>query len=151
MKTFRDNENREWLVSVNVATVKRCRDLAGVDLMGAVGGDTIQRLIGDPVLLCDAIYAVCKPEADARGITDEEFGRGLGGDSIEAATTALLEDLVDFFPMAKRNLLRKALTKMYEMTTLSIRMAGQKIDALNPEEIAERYAASGELSIGSSE
>jgi hypothetical protein len=40
---------------------------------------------------------------------------------------------------------------MYEMTTLSIRMAGQKIDALNPEEIAERYAASGELSIGSQE
>ncbi len=33
----------------------------------------------DPILLCDIIYAVCKPQAEEREppVTDEEFGRFL--------------------------------------------------------------------------
>ena len=98
MKTFTDNEGRQWTVAVHIASVKRAKGLAGVDLMGALDSGLIERFIRDPVLLCDVIYAVCKPEADERGVSDEEFGRAMAGDAIEHATEALLEEIVSFSP-----------------------------------------------------
>ena len=66
MKTFKDNADRTWTVTVNVDAIKRVRSLLNIDLMEAVEGKLIERLIGDPVLLCDVIYCVCKEDADAR-------------------------------------------------------------------------------------
>jgi hypothetical protein len=65
-------------------------------------------LVGDPVMLADVLYCLCKDEADAKQITDEDFGRALGGDAITLATDAFLEELIDFFPEARaRSSLRK--------------------------------------------
>jgi hypothetical protein len=69
-----------------------------VNLLEIVEGALIEKLIRDPVLLCDVIYAVCKPQADEQNISDEDFGRAMAGDAIEHATTALLEELVGFSP-----------------------------------------------------
>jgi hypothetical protein len=100
MHTFKDNQGREWTVEITVAAIKRVRGLAGVDLMEVLEGSNglIERLVRDPVLLCDVIYAACKPQADERQISDEAFGASMAGDAIEHATAALLEELVDFCP-----------------------------------------------------
>lgn len=100
MRTFKDNQGREWTVEITVAAIKRVRGLAGVDLMEVLEGSNglIERLVRDPVLLCDVIYAACKPQADERQVSDEAFGASMAGDAIEHATAALLEELVDFCP-----------------------------------------------------
>ena len=100
MRVFKDNSGREWTVEINVAALKRVRGLLGVDLMQIVEGEggLIEKLMRDPVLLCDVVFAVCKPQADAKSISDEEFGKAMAGDAIESATTALLEELVGFCP-----------------------------------------------------
>ncbi len=128
MKTFTDNTGRKWTIEVNVQAIKRVRGLIDVDLMDAVGGDLIERLLGDPVLLCDVVYCLCKPEADERGISDEEVGRAMAGDAIEEATEALLEELVDFFPPKKRALLRKAMDKLDRFQDAAIELAHKKLD-----------------------
>ena len=128
MKVFKDAAGREWTVEVNVQSIKRVRGLLDVDLLDAVGGDLIERLLGDPVLLCDIVYCLCKPEADERGVSDEEFGRAMAGEAIEAATTALLEELVDFFPPKKRALLRKAMDKLERFQDAAIELAHKKLD-----------------------
>ena len=115
MKCFKDNQNRNWTIVVNVATVKRVRSLLDINLLDVVkldannkpNVDLLEQLASDPILLCDVIYCICKPEADAQNISDEDFGMAMGGDAIEHATTALLEELIDFFPEAKRLVLRK--------------------------------------------
>jgi len=129
MKTFKDNEGRTWTVAVNIATVKRVKTLLGVNLLDAIEGKLIENLAIDPVLLCDVIYAVCKPDADRNNITDEEFGRAMAGDVIEHATVAFLEELVDFFPEAKRLVLRKALTKFQRVEKLAIETANKYLDS----------------------
>lgn len=129
MKTFKDNADRTWTVTVNVDSIKRVRSLLNIDLMEAVEGKLIERLIGDPVLLCDIIYCVCKEDADAKGITDEEFGRAMAGDAIELATTALLEELVDFFPQGKRQLLRKALAKLETLQETMLAVVSERLDS----------------------
>lgn len=100
MRTFKDNQGREWTVEITVAAIKRVRGLAGVDLMEVLEGSNglIEKLVRDPVLLCDVIYAACKPQAYEREVADEAFGASMAGDAIEHATAALLEELVDFCP-----------------------------------------------------
>ena len=139
MKTFNDLTGRVWTISVNVDALKRVRSLLSVNLMEVIEGKLLEQLISDPVLLCDIIYVLCKPEADAQEVSDEEFGRSMAGDAIELATTALLEELAEFFPLEKRRLLQKALTKLKTLETKALEMANLRLDS--PELEAEMEAA----------
>lgn len=138
MKTFADNAGRTWTVAVNVDAIKRVRDLAQVNLLEVIEGKLLERLIGDPVLLCDVIYCVCKPEADAKSISDEDFGRAMAGDAIDGATSALLEDLVDFFPQGRRRVLSKALAKLRKLETAALSAVELRLDS---PELEKRLAA----------
>ncbi len=141
MKTFTDNAGRVWTVQVNVDAIKRVRDLAQVNLLEVVEGKLLERLISDPILLCDVIYSLCKPEADAKSISDVEFGRAMAGDAIDGATTALLEELVDFFPQAKRRVLAKALAKLRKLETVALAAVETRLDSPELEkQMAQRLA-----------
>ena len=147
MKTFTDNTGRTWTLSVTVGTIKRVRALCGVDLANIItmeSGKTpnvglLERLASDPVLLVDVLFAVCKPEADAKGITDEEFGRAMAGDAIELAATALLDEIIDFFPEAKRKVFRKILDASRRFEARSKQLAG--IAGVNPDPLTLRELA----------
>lgn len=129
MKTFNDNAARSWTVQVNVDAIKRVRDLAQVNLLEVVEGKLLERLISDPILLCDVIYCLCKPEADSKNVSDVDFGRAMGGDAIDGATTALLEELVDFFPQAKRRVLAKALAKLQKLQSAALAAVETRLDS----------------------
>jgi len=129
MHAFKDNAGRNWTVAVTVGSVKRVRSMLNVDLLDAAEGKVFARLATDPVLLCDVLYCVCKPDLDAAGVTDEQFGEALAGDAIEHATEALLEDLVDFFPKARRQVLAKALGKLRTLETRAAELAMAKFDS----------------------
>lgn len=134
MKSFTDNAGRIWTIAVNVATIKRVRAICNVDLNAIVEMDEknnpstklLEQLSSDPVLLVDVLYAVCKPEADAQGISDEEFGMAMAGDAIDHAATALLDEIVNFFPEAKR----RALQKILSATRRFEKIAQQKLETL---------------------
>ncbi len=148
MQTFNDNTGRTWSLTINVDAIKRVRGLLDVDLMHAVDGKLLERLVTDPVMLCDVVYALCKPEADPRKVSDEDFGRAMAGDAIDAATTALLEELVGFFPQAKRQVLRKALDKLKVLETkvfdaVTARLDSGEIDRMLEAELNK--AALGQL------
>lgn len=91
--------------------VKRVRASLDINLLDAVEGRLIEQLVSDPILLCDVIFVLCQQEAEARGVTDEQFGQAMAGDAIDvmakAMTTAntdltMLGDAFKFVgPMAK--------------------------------------------------
>lgn len=138
MKTFTDNANRSWNVEINVAAVKRVRDLAGVDLLEIVEGKLIQKLINDPILLCDIVYAVCKPQAEERSISDEDFGRAMAGDAIEHATAALLEELVSFCPSPRdRKNLGRVLEKTNRVMDKARDLIEQKLKTIEVDQVVE--------------
>lgn len=151
MKRFRDSEGREWLVSLTVDTVRRVKGTLDVDLLDLQKDSLLARLVDDPITLCDVLYVICRPEADERGITDEQFGRCLAGDVIDDATTALLEGLVDFFPRRRREVLQKALEKLKHLEDRSIQLALARLDDPELEARIEREfaAMSGEPSTSS--
>jgi len=149
MKTFTDNAGRTWTVALNVDALKRVRSLCDVDLMQVVsdGGKLLDRLMADPVLLCDVVFAVCKEEAETKGISDVDFGKGMAGDPIEHATQALLEELVGFFPnRTQRDVLGKVLEKMRRYAAMAGQLAMAKVD--DPE-LDERMRKAIEEALGS--
>ena len=154
MKTFTDNKGRTWTLEVTVATVKRVRGLCKVDLNSIVeldknnkpSAELLERLSSDPVLLVDVLYAVCKPQADKLGITDEDFGEAMAGDAIEHATTSLLEEVIDFFPEAKRLVMRKILSASRKFSDA----ARKKLEAELNGEFESRVVSTLEQLTGSS-
>ena len=153
MKSFTDNLGRTWTLVVNVAAIKRVRALCGVDLNAIVEIDKnnnptaelLERLSTDPVLLVDVLYAVCKTECDQKGVSDEDFGAAMAGDAIEQATAALLDEVVDFFPTAKRAALQKILAATRRIETLAKKKLG---DLLSSPEFEEKLVSELERSTG---
>ncbi len=127
MRTFKDTAGRMWTLQINVDAIKRVRGLLEVDLLEIADGKLIERLASDPVLLCDVVYAILKPDADDQHITDTDFGRAMGGDCLEQATNSLLEELADFFPSSKRQVLRMALTKLRDVDAKIVALAEKKL------------------------
>ena len=129
MKTFTDNAGRSWNISITVDAIKRVRSLLDIDLTEAAAGKLIQQLADNPVLLCDVIYCIVKPEADAKEITDEDFGKAMAGDAIDQATSAFLEDLVNFFPSRKREMLEKVLIKLKNLEAIAAEVVNKRLDS----------------------
>ena len=130
MKTFTDSKGRTWEVELNIRQMKRVRDTLGIDLVnvisankdGSVSTDTLERVANDPILLVDILWVLCEGQAKPAGVTDDDFGSSLAGDSIEEATRAFLDELVDFFPGARRLFLKKAvdLARKFETENLEV-------------------------------
>lgn len=118
MRSFKDNQGRSWQIALNVYEMKRIRALLGIDLVnvitldkdGAVKVDLVDRIANDPCLLVDILWVLVESQAKEEGVSDVDFGCSLAGKSIEEATQAFLDELVDFFPGAKRLFLQKAVS-----------------------------------------
>ena len=153
MRSFKDNQGRQWSVEINVTAIKRVRGLTGEDLMQVIEGTLIEKLIRDPVLLCDVVYAICKPEADARTVSDEDFGKAMAGDAIEAATTAVLEELVGFCPSPRdRANLGRVLQATRKVMDRARDLVEKKLGSGELDRLADRLLSegSGEATAGSS-
>ncbi len=114
MHTFTDNAGRVWTVAIHAAAIKRVQGLLQVNLYKLIDENFkgLGELLGNIVQLVDVLYCLCKEEADARNVTDEDFGRALGGDALHRAIEAFLEELIDFFPDPRaRSNLRKLLAE----------------------------------------
>jgi hypothetical protein len=130
MAVFKDSKGREWTVTVDTTTVKPVRAATEVDLLDT-SGRMLERLADEPSLLVDVLWVLCSDEAKQRGVSDVQFGQALVGDSIDAATTALMEAVTDFFPSRKRDVLRRASAMADRVRQKGTDMAMAKID--NPE------------------
>lgn len=74
MHTFTDTQGRPWTITLNVDAIRRVRSVLNINLLEAIEGKLLERLITDPVLLCDILFVVIQPEAIAKEISDEDFG-----------------------------------------------------------------------------
>ncbi len=128
MKTFKDEKGRDWSVHITVDSIKRVRSKLDVDLMQLVEPEFASKLLGDVINLVNIIYIVCKPEADERSISDEDFGRALAGESLDQAIDAFLNSLTEFFPLAKRRFLMKALEKSREVEARTLETITKLLD-----------------------
>ena len=149
MKTFTDTKSRTWTIELTIDSAKRVRSLLSVNLLELEAGDPplLTRLGTDVILLLDVIYCMVKPEADKLSVTDEDFGRALGGDAILAAQTAFYEELADFFRSLRRTDMAKAIEAQRKVIDLAVQRIETRIDKLDLANVVE--STLGELSTSS--
>ena len=144
MKTFKDNQDRKWTVTINVSAIKRVRAEMDLDLLEAIEGTLLERMVGDPILLCDILYVLVKPEADAKDISDEDFGRAMAGDAIDRACQAFIGELVDFFPKGRREVLQQAVAKIREIEAKVCGRAMTRLQSAETDALIEKALSEAE-------
>lgn len=118
MANFTDSKGRVWPVTLTVSTLRRIRDLAGIDLArldGLKEDGPVARLSSDPILLASVLWAAVQPDAIQRTVSETDFQDAICGDAITAAAEAIQEALADFFPGALGRLMRKVILAAREM------------------------------------
>ena len=66
MKTFTDINGHQWMIQVNIATVKRVKKLLDIDMLEI---DSFMILLQDIITRCDILYVLCLEQANERGVS----------------------------------------------------------------------------------
>src|SRR5262245_55592434 len=141
MRTFKDSLGRTHTIDLNAATAMRVKGHLGVDLFRAFedGAKVLNDLALDGATRVLVIYMLCggKP---GDGYTPEEvdFCRGVDGDTLDAMTQALQEEVVNFSPKRARNLIHEVQERSEEARTLLEARARARIAAMTPERLARQ-------------
>lgn len=156
MREFRDDQGRPWQVALTVASALRVRDNVTVDVVDEETGErkvmpfdmvdaanisqTFQVLRSQYAKIGEILYALLTKQVDAKGLSREDFLDGLRGDSLDAATKALEQELVDFFPQRLRKMIGLLASKMDEVQN---EMLGRAEAGLEKATIESLAGASG--------
>ncbi len=156
MREFRDDQGRPWQVALTVASALRVRDNVTVDVVDEQTGErkampfdlvdaanisqTFQVLRSQYAKIGEILYALLTKQVEAKSLTKEDFLDGLRGDSLDAATKALEQELVDFFPQRLRKMIGLLASKMDEVQN---EMLGRAEAGLEKATIESLAGASG--------
>jgi hypothetical protein len=156
MREFRDDQGRPWQVALTVASALRVRDNVTVDVVDEETGErrqvpfdmvdaanisqTFQVLRSQYAKIGEVLYALLARQVESKSLSREDFLDGLRGDSLDAATKALEQELVDFFPQRLRKMIALLASKMDEVQNEMLGRAEAGLEKATVESLA---AASG--------
>lgn len=126
MPVFKDRNGREWLVRLDVAKIREVRERYQVNL-AAIDGSAYDRLEGDPELLVNVLWTLCKSQGPEHQVTEAQFGESLVGDAIDDATAVMLKSISDFFPKSKREMIQTLAAKNQAIRDLAMAKAMAKL------------------------
>ena len=113
---FKDKSGRSWDCTLSIAALKRIKTTLDVDLLDLLAGGSVaegvKRVILSPQSACDVLYVAVKPQADAAGLTDEQFGELLAGQVLADGLADLLTEIEVFFEATQGPEAAKALRAM---------------------------------------
>lgn len=140
MASFKDCKGREWPIVITIGVVNRIKDKA--DLRYALDDKMkmFQEIVSDPCKLADTVFAILKPQADAAGVSLEDFADALDGDVIYAMASAFESALSDFFPPPMRGPLKKLSEKRRAYQESTANWAVKKMDAIDTAKEANQDA-----------
>lgn len=105
MKTFTDNSNRNWTLSLTIGTAMTVKDRLGIDLLQPEQGETplLTRLGTDELLLAQVLATMLESQFESHGVTPEDIYDSFDGATFTRAIEAFYEELTDFFRSRGRN------------------------------------------------
>jgi hypothetical protein len=122
MPTFETTDGKKYTVDLTIGDIKRVRAAHGIDLMQIATPKTDDETssplvtIASDLLTClEIVYTIVEAQADAHGVTDEQFGAAMGGTAAGQAQRALMEALVNFFQGAGMVDLAQTVVSMSDM------------------------------------
>lgn len=148
-RSFTDTAGRIWPVTITLESGKRVHQLTGVNLftLAQAEDDTpyggLFKMLRDPLVFVDVLYAVCKPDAEKNNISEVEFAQALGGDSLQQAQHAIYEALADFSPSQDRDLMLALAQKDREIRTKATEMIAAKLRDIDADKLLTSNKSAG--------
>jgi hypothetical protein len=124
-KVFKDTAGREWRPAVTLAVAREIQRQAGVNLLNT---DSLTQIGENLNIQVECLWQSVAAQANARDIKRESFEAALDADILEVASDAFLAAVIDFFPSAKRPILRRMLAAISEQQ----REATERMEKLLP-------------------
>ena len=117
MPNFTDTLGRTWPLAISYATCKKILAQCDINILDVAQIDqTIGRMRLDNLLVGDIVLCLCSAECTARGISLDNFQDSLDGESLDCASSALLEGLANFFRRGQKGkLLTEMISKLKQM------------------------------------
>ncbi len=150
-KKFTDALGRVWIVNLTWTCAQRIKNEAGItldDLIPKTSKDApmhpLHELITDGMKLFDLLWAIFRPECEAKGISKDSFGDGFGGDTFTAAAQAFMGGLHDFFPHPLRKaIVKQMLTKGNEAMQIAAQRMEKELGALDMNKVIDEQLKNG--------
>jgi len=156
MATFTTLDGKQWLIEMNYLTVKRVRDLCGVNVLDICNLDqqTLSGWVADDLKVLEVICAVVRPQLAALDMADEEFFSACDGGVLKEAVERLVDQVADFFQEPRKGLVKKVLAKLREterkMETAAAKAIDEALASSNFEAALKTHGSSGFTSPASS-
>ncbi len=133
MKTFKDNANHDWNISINIGSAMRVKDKLGIDLLQPESGDPplLTRLGTDEMLLAQVIATLLESQFESQKVDEDRIYQCFDGPTFARAHQAFYEELIDFFQKRGRDDRAKAVEKQMRMIEAGVKAARTKIDGID--------------------
>jgi hypothetical protein len=87
--SFTDRAGRTWFLELNYGLARQIHKDHQVDFANAHNGEALRKLASDDELLVTVLFALVEQQAEACGVTPEQFAEGLDGATFEQAGEAI--------------------------------------------------------------
>lgn len=139
MQTYKDKNGQDWAVELTIGAMKRVLALTKLDLRNptAPSGPELPdgqvslsaRMELDQLLLADVLFAVCYPQAQDRGVTQDQFADLLAPETVKPARDAFFAEWSDFFRRSGTPQMAAILDKQTSMVSRAVDLAAKQWDS----------------------
>jgi hypothetical protein len=131
MAKFKTIDGKEWVIDVTYLTVKRVRDLCGVNLLDICNLDkeSLSGWVADDLRVLEVVCAVVRPQLAAIDMSDEDFFALCDGTTLKEAVERLVDQVSDFFQEPRKGLVKKVIRKLRETEKAMEAQAERAIEA----------------------
>jgi len=131
MAKFKTLDGKEWVIHVTYLTVKRVRDLCGVNVLDICNLDkeSLSGWVADDLKVLEVVCAVVRPQLSAVDMADDEFFAACDGQVLKDAVERLVDEVSDFFQEPRKGLVKKIIKKLRETERKMEAQAEKAIDA----------------------
>lgn len=131
MAKFKTLDGKEWVIDVTYLTVKRVRDLCGVNLLDICNLDkeSLSGWVADDLQVLEVVCAVVRPQLAAIDMSDEDFFAACDGGVLKEAVERLVDQVSNFFQEPRKGLVKKVIAKLREAEKKMQSQAEKAIEA----------------------
>jgi polyhydroxyalkanoate synthesis regulator phasin len=130
MATFKTLDGQQWLIDVTYLTVKRVRDLCGVNVLDICNLDkgTLSGWVADDLKVLEVVCAVVRTQLAERDMSDEDFFAACNAEVLKEAVERLVDRVSDFFQEPRKGLVKRVIQKLRETEKKMEAKAAQAIE-----------------------
>lgn len=134
LHSFKDTKGREWRLEANLGSYGRVSSSTSVKLwdIATENRESLVQLT-DALILGQVLWAMVEQQAEAKGVTPEDFAAAFNGDTLEAAYNALLDEMLFFCPTRQRAMLELAVKKIRGVEAKAAQIAGDRLEEFEKE------------------